>query len=91
MKALGAPAATIRNAFLAEAVLLSISGAFFGYLIGEAGAFILRSLYPTLPAFPPNWAIIAAVGTSVSTGLLFGVMPARRAARLDPVLALSKR
>ena len=91
MKALGAPAATIRNVFLGEAVLLSLTGAALGYLIGEAGAFVLRSFYPTLPAFPPTWAIAAAVGTSVFTGLLFGVMPARRAARLDPVLALAKR
>jgi len=91
MKALGAPARTIRNAFLTEAMLLSIAGALLGYLIGEGGAFVLRSLYPTLPAYPPNWAIFAAVGTAVSTGLLFGVMPARRAARLDPVLALMKR
>lgn len=91
MKALGAPAATIRNAFLTEASLLSITGALFGYLIGESGAFVLRSLYPTLPAYPPQWAILAAVGTAVSTGLLFGVMPARRAARLDAVQALMKR
>ncbi len=91
MKALGAPGHTIRNAFLTEATLLSIAGALLGYLIGEGGAFVLRSLYPTLPAYPPNWAIFAAVGTAISTGLLFGVMPARRAARLDPVQALSKR
>ncbi|HTY04735.1 MAG TPA: ABC transporter permease [Rhodocyclaceae bacterium] len=91
MKALGAPAATIRNAFLTEATLLSIAGAVIGYLIGEGGAFVLRSLYPTLPAYPPNWAIFAAIGTAVSTGLLFGVMPARRAAQLDPVEALMKR
>ena len=90
MKALGAPGGTIRNAFLAEAALLSIAGALIGYLIGEFGAYILRSLYPTLPAYPPNWAIVAAVVTAVTTGLLFGVMPARRAARLDPVQALMK-
>jgi putative ABC transport system permease protein len=91
MKALGAPGNTIRNAFLTEATLLSISGAVFGYLIGEGGAFILRNLYPTLPAYPPNWAIFAAVGTAISTGLLFGVMPAQQAARLDAVQALSKK
>jgi putative ABC transport system permease protein len=91
MKALGAPGHTIRNVFLAEAALLSIAGAVIGYLIGEFGAYLLRVLYPTLPAFPPNWAIFAAIGTAIGTGLLFGVMPARRAARFDPVLALSRR
>ena len=91
MKALGAPGHVIRNAFLAEASLLSMSGAVIGYLMGEVGAYLLRILYPTLPAYAPNWAIVAAVGTAVTTGLLFGVLPARRAAQLDAVQALSKR
>jgi putative ABC transport system permease protein len=47
-------------------------------------------LYPVFPAYPPNWAVIAALVTALSTGLLFGIMPARRAARLDPVQALMK-
>jgi putative ABC transport system permease protein len=91
LKALGAPEADIRNAFLAEAALLSIAGAVIGFLLGQGGAFLLRAFFPTLPAYPPGWAIAAALITAVVTGLLFGVMPARRAALLDPVLALSKR
>jgi putative ABC transport system permease protein len=91
LKALGAPGATIRNAFLAEAALLSATGALVGYLLGQAGAFALRIAMPTLPAWPPDWAVIAALATALGTGLLFGVMPARRAAQLDPVQALSKR
>jgi putative ABC transport system permease protein len=91
LKALGAEGAAIRNAFLAEAALLSATGAIVGYLLGQAGAFALRTAMPTLPAYPPDWAVIAALGTALSTGLLFGVMPARRAARLDAVQALSKR
>jgi putative ABC transport system permease protein len=91
MKALGAPGHTIRNAFLTEAALLSAAGAVLGYLIGEGGALALRLLFPTLPAYPPAWAVIAALGTALVTGILFGVMPANRAAKLDAVQALAKR
>jgi putative ABC transport system permease protein len=91
LKALGAEAAAIRNAFLAEAALLSATGALVGYLLGQAGAFALRTALPVLPAYPPDWAVIAALATALVTGLLFGVMPARRAAQLDPVQALAKR
>ena len=55
------------------------------------GAAIIRLLYPTFPAYPPDWAVLAGLGTALVTGVLFGVMPARRAAQLDPVQALSKR
>ncbi|WIM05053.1 MAG: ABC transporter permease [Candidatus Nitricoxidivorans perseverans] len=91
LKALGASGAAIRNAFLAEAALLSLAGAALGFLLGEGGALILRTFLPALPAYPPTWAVGAALATAMTTGLLFGVMPARRAARLDPVQALSKR
>ena len=90
LKALGARGATIRQAFLAEAAMLSLVGALTGYGLGLFGAFVLRQLYPMFPAYPPEWAVIAALVTSLSTGLLFGIMPARRAAQLDPVQALMK-
>jgi putative ABC transport system permease protein len=90
LKALGAPAHTIRLAFLTEAAMLSTVGALFGYLLGESGAFALRQVFPVFPAYPPDWAVIAGLGTALVTGLLFGVLPARRAARLDPVQALMK-
>ncbi len=90
LKALGARAATIRNAFMAEAAMLSLVGAFTGYGLGLFGAFMLRQMYPVFPAYPPDWAVLAALGTALGTGLLFGIMPARRAARLDPVQALMK-
>ena len=91
LKALGASAAAIRQIFLVEAALLSAGGAGAGYAIGQLGAFALRSAYPTLPAYPPLWAVAAALLSALGSGLLFGVLPARRAAQLDPVQALAKR
>ena len=91
LKALGATAPTIRNVFLVEAAMLSLLGAIIGVALGEAGAAALRQFYPAFPAYPPIWAVVAGVGTALGTGLLFGVMPARKAALLDPVQALSKR
>lgn len=91
LKALGATGGAIRNAFLAEAAMLSLAGAVVGYGLGIAGSAIIRHLYPTFPAYPPAWAVVAGLGTALATGILFGVMPARRAARLDPVQALAKR
>ncbi len=91
LKALGATGGTIRTAFLTEAAMLSLAGAVLGFLLGHAGAAIIRQLYPVYPAYPPDWAAIAGLGTALVTGILFGVLPARRAARLDPVESLAKR
>jgi putative ABC transport system permease protein len=91
LKALGATGGGIRAVFLTEATLLSLTGAVVGYVLGLVGAALIRQLYPTFPAYPPDWAVLAGLGTALVTGILFGVMPARRAARLDPVQALSKR
>ena len=90
LKALGAPARTIRLAFLTEAAMLSAVGALLGYLLGQLGAFALRQIFPVFPAYPPDWAVIAGLSTAIGTGLLFGFLPARRAALLDPVQALMK-
>lgn len=91
LKALGASGRAIRWIFLLEAGLLSLTGALAGLLLGHAGALALRTLYPALPAWPPNWAVVAGVSTALVTGIVFGIMPARRAARLDPVQALARR
>ena len=91
LKALGARAATIRAVFLTEAALLSLAGAVVGYAVGQGGAFVIRLLYPQFPAWPPTWAVVAALGMALVTGILFGVLPARRAAALEPVAALAKR
>lgn len=91
LKALGASGHDIRAAFLTEAALLSLAGALVGYGLGQLGAWAIRLAYPVLPAWPPDWAVVAALATALGTGILFGALPARRAARLDPVQALAKR
>jgi len=91
LKALGATSAAVRQLFMAEALLLSLSGGLLGTGLGYLGAAVLRHVYPTFPAYPPLWAVLAGLGTSLLSGLIFGVMPARRAAQLDPIQALSKR
>jgi putative ABC transport system permease protein len=91
LKALGAPALQIRALFFAEAILLSAIGCVVGLLLGQAGVMLIAKLYPSLPVGAPWWAVLAAIGTSLGTGILFSVWPARRAARLDPVTALAGR
>jgi len=91
LKALGAPQQQILRLFLSEATLLSIFGAGLGLVLGALGVWGIGQVYPALPLQPPLWAVFAAVGVAVSTGLLFGVLPARRAARMDAVQALSRR
>lgn len=91
LKALGAPPAQIRRLFFAEAVLLSLVGSVVGLLLGQLGSFVIGKIYPTLPVTAPWWAIVAAFSTALISGILFSVWPARRAAQLDPVLALARR
>ncbi|MGI9135176.1 MAG: ABC transporter permease [Rhodoferax sp.] len=91
LKALGASGAAIRWLFLTEASMLSLAGALLGFVLGQLGAALIRQLYPSFPAYPPDWAVLAGLATALLTGVLFGVLPARRAAGLDPVLALAKR
>ena len=90
LKALGAPATQIRNLFFAEAILLSGVGSVVGLALGEAGVMVIAKIYPALPVVAPWWAVLAALGTSLFTGVAFSVLPARRAARLDPVTALAR-
>ncbi len=91
LKALGASPAQIRLLFFAEAVVLSLLGALFGSVLGQAGSYVIRQIYPQLPAFAPGWAVAAALDTALATGILFSLLPARRAARLEPALALARR
>jgi len=91
LKAIGAAPRQIERLFLAEAGLLSLSGGAIGLGIGAACNWALGLVYPKLDFTAPYWAIPAALGIALFMGLLFGAMPARRAARLDPVKALARR
>ena len=91
LKALGAAPGTILSLFLTEAAVLSLLGAGLGVVAGELTSWLLASLYPALPTQPPGWAVAAGLGVALMTGTLFGILPARRAARLDAVQALARR
>ncbi|MFW2373559.1 MAG: ABC transporter permease [Gammaproteobacteria bacterium] len=91
LKALGAPRKQIIMLFLTESAFLSILGALLGLMVGFSGNWLLQQYYPDFPFQAPNWALWAAVAVAVGCGLIFGLLPARRAADLDPVMALSGR
>ncbi|HVE78401.1 MAG TPA: FtsX-like permease family protein, partial [Gemmatimonadaceae bacterium] len=86
-KALGATRTTILWQFLVEAVTLTAIGVSIGLVVGWVGSTVIRMGTPIEASVPPG-AIVAALVASVVTGVLFGLFPAARAARLDPVAAL---
>jgi putative ABC transport system permease protein len=88
LKAIGAPSADIRRLFFAEALWLSLAGGAIGFALGQFGSLMIRLAYPQLPAWPPAWASLAGIATAVLTGIIASLLPASRASRLDPVLAL---
>jgi ABC-type antimicrobial peptide transport system permease subunit len=87
-KAIGAKRRDIILQFLIEAMALTASGGLIGVLAGVLVSLAVRSLMPSLPAFVPPWAILLGVSVAGSVGLFFGIYPAVKAARLDPVEAL---
>ncbi|MBI5136938.1 MAG: ABC transporter permease [Nitrospirae bacterium] len=91
LKAIGARPGVVLRLFLAEAALLSVLGAAGGLALGYGGVALIGALVPDFPVAAPAWAVAAALLVATGTGLLFGVWPARRAARLDPVQALARR
>lgn len=91
LKALGASQAQVQWLFLAEAILLSLVGALVGLLLGQLIIAVIQVVYPKFPVELPAWGLLSALGVSILTGLVFGVLPARKAARLDPIFALSKK
>ncbi|HZF68420.1 MAG TPA: ABC transporter permease [Gemmatirosa sp.] len=86
-KALGATKAIVLWQFLVEAATLTTIGAVVGLVAGAAISAAVRAFTPVQASIPPM-AIVAALGASALTGILFGMLPAARAARLDPVEAL---
>jgi putative ABC transport system permease protein len=86
-KALGATRGTILWQFLVEAVTLTGIGAMIGLVLGTLVAFAINRLTPIAASVPPM-AVVAALLTSCFTGVLFGMLPAAKAAKLDPVAAL---
>jgi putative ABC transport system permease protein len=86
-KAVGARARDIERQFLAEAVSLSLSGGLIGVLCGWGFATLVSAASP-LPARVSAWSVTLAIVLGAGVGVVFGVYPARRAARLDPITAL---
>jgi putative ABC transport system permease protein len=91
LKALGATKRQLHWLFLTEAAMLSVAGALLGLLSGQLTIAALQAVYPAFPLELPVWALLAALGVALFTGLVFGVLPAKKAAKLEPVAALAKR
>ncbi len=91
LKALGAPDMEIMWLFLAEAGLLSLCGGITGLLLGMGSSFLLDQAFANFTVMAPLWASIGGLSVALLTGLVFGYLPARRAARLNPVEALTRR
>jgi putative ABC transport system permease protein len=88
-KALGARTRDITRQFLLEAVVLTSVGGMVGLGLGVLLARVVAALGP-IPANVTGWSVALALGVSVAVGVFFGVWPARRAGRLDPVAALRR-
>jgi putative ABC transport system permease protein len=86
-KALGAKAKDILRQFLIEAIVLTGTGGILGVLVGFGIALLVRAATP-LPATVSPWSIVAGLTVSISIGLFFGIFPAQKAARMDPIVSL---
>jgi putative ABC transport system permease protein len=87
-KAIGARRSDVIWQFLTEAIVLTGSGGVIGVLLGIGISVLINLFLPGLPSSVPLWAVVLAVVVSMSVGLFFGMYPAVKAARLDPVDAL---
>ena len=86
-KAMGARREDILWQFLVEAATLTLLGGVAGLVLGASSAVVIGKISP-IPAAVPLWSVVVAVGASVLVGVVFGIIPANRAASLDPIEAL---
>jgi putative ABC transport system permease protein len=91
LKSLGATKGQIMRIFLTDSVLLAVVGAIFGLAVAFAGTWLIGRLFPSFPITVAPWSVLAALAMATFTGLASGVLPALRAAALDPVAALARR
>ena len=89
LKAIGAKNKQINNLFVVEAIMLSGSGAIMGLILGHSITQVLKVAFPDFNFLPPMWASYVSLIVALISGIIFGLLPARRAAKLDPVEALS--
>lgn len=87
-KAIGAKRSDVISQFLTEAIVLTGSGGVIGVLAGGSISLLINLAVPSLPSYIPLWAVVLSVAVSMGVGLFFGMYPAIKAARLDPVEAL---
>jgi ABC-type antimicrobial peptide transport system permease subunit len=87
-KAVGARRSDITWQFLLEAMALTGLGGILGILVGITLSFLIRTFVPQLPSTVPLWSVVMGFGVAVSIGLFFGIWPAMKASRLDPIVAL---
>jgi putative ABC transport system permease protein len=87
-KAIGARRRDIVRQFLFEAMMLTFLGGVLGVVLAAGIAKLLMILIPSIPASVPLWAVITGLTVSIGVGLIFGVWPARKASRLDPIECL---
>ncbi|HYP28656.1 MAG TPA: ABC transporter permease [Blastocatellia bacterium] len=87
-KAIGAKRGDIVSQFLFEAMTLTLMGGLIGVLLSVVVSWVIMLLIPELPASIPVWAVVTGITVSVAIGLIFGVWPARKASRLDPIECL---
>jgi putative ABC transport system permease protein len=87
-KAIGARRSDIVWQFLLEAMTLTASGGVIGIVVGWLLSVAIRTFVPSLPSTVPLWSVVAGFSVATSVGLFFGLWPALKAARLDPIAAL---
>jgi putative ABC transport system permease protein len=87
-KAVGARRSDIIVQFLFEAMTLTTVGGLVGLILAVGISYLLILLFPSIPADIPLWAVVTGLVVSISVGLVFGVWPAVKAAKLDPIESL---